>query len=589
MKYPLPERIGEPELLVGREKEFALFHKWIGGIPKRISKSRVILARRKSGKTAFIQRLFNQLWNENGKIIPFFFEITETKKWFPIFAIDYFCNFVSQYISFVERDDTLIRKPLNLKQIRVWAEANGNDYLVSDVDSLLNDKKNRAYDLMWKTAYTAPESYAAIFDIRFLVIIDEFQNITEYIYRDEGCETAKDETLAGSFHGVSESKIAPMLVTGSYVGWLVGILDQYLEAGRLKRFFLNPYLTPEEGLEAVFKYSEYYEEAVTSEAAIQINQLCQSDPFFISCVMGSEFEGKDLTTREGVVDTVNFEISDRKSEMSMTWGEYIELTLQRVNDIHAKTILLHTSKHADRYWTPKELKETLGLDITVQEIQHKLRTLVKADLLTEGVSDIDFRGLQDGTLYLILRNRFEKEISSFEPDLRKDFHEELDRLQRDKKSLQGRLNNLVGKFAEYQLATDFRSRKRFTPSTYFDGFPDEIKSVELNIVDVKLRVKFQRPDGKEMEIDILAESDCGRVLVVEVKKTKDKIGLDSVEHFYEKFRFYAAYSKDKTDLSKDQTVLPAFFSTGGFTHDALLFCKNNTIGTSEKIVWYMGS
>ncbi|MBF0200031.1 MAG: hypothetical protein HQK66_01735 [Desulfamplus sp.] len=31
-----------------------------------------------------------------------------------------------------------------------------------------------------------------------------------------------------------------------------------------------------------------------------------------------------------------------------------------------------------------------------------------------------------GVLYLILRNRFEKEISSFEPDLKKDFHEELD-------------------------------------------------------------------------------------------------------------------------------------------------------------------
>ncbi len=59
MRYPLPERIGEPELLVGREKEFNLFHKWIERIPKRLSKSKVILARRKSGKTALIQRLFS--------------------------------------------------------------------------------------------------------------------------------------------------------------------------------------------------------------------------------------------------------------------------------------------------------------------------------------------------------------------------------------------------------------------------------------------------------------------------------------------------------------------------------------------------
>ncbi|MCP4754958.1 MAG: hypothetical protein GY866_29120, partial [Proteobacteria bacterium] len=56
METPLPERIGRPELFVGREKEFAGFNKWLSFIPKSLSKSRVILARRKSGKTAFVQR-----------------------------------------------------------------------------------------------------------------------------------------------------------------------------------------------------------------------------------------------------------------------------------------------------------------------------------------------------------------------------------------------------------------------------------------------------------------------------------------------------------------------------------------------------
>ena len=577
MNYPLPERIGEPELLVGREKEFALFHKWIDRIPKRLSKSRVILARRKSGKTAFIQRLFNELWTKNGKVIPIFFEISEEKKWFPDFAVEYFCTFASQYISFLERYPDLVSKPMTLEQIRDYGSSKSHKYLINDVDSICRNRDNSSHGLMWKTAYTAPESYAAVLDHRCLVIMDEFQNITEYIYPDRERLTRPDETLAGSFHGVSESKTAPMLVTGSYVGWLVNILDRYLEAGRLKRFFMNPYLTPEEGLQAVFKYSEVYEEPITNETAAQINRLCQSDPFFISCVMESEFEGKDLTTREGVVNTVNFEISDRRSEMSMTWGEYIELTLQRVNDIHAKTILLHMSKHADRYWTPKELKNTLKLDLELNEIQQKLRTLVKADLLTEGVADIDFRGLQDGTLYLILRNRFEKEISDFEPDLRKDFHEELDRLNKDKKSLQGKLNNLVGKFAEYQLATDFRSRKRFFLSVYFEGVKD---TAELNIIDVKLRVKFQRPDGKEMEIDVLAESDCGRVVLVEVKKNKEKIGIRSVMDFYEKYSMYGA-------LFTEKIILPAFLSTGGFTDEAAAFCTTNNIGMADHIKYFL--
>ena len=56
MQYPLKEKIGPPDLLVGRVKEFAKFNKWLNNIPRELSKSRVILARRKSGKTSFVQR-----------------------------------------------------------------------------------------------------------------------------------------------------------------------------------------------------------------------------------------------------------------------------------------------------------------------------------------------------------------------------------------------------------------------------------------------------------------------------------------------------------------------------------------------------
>ncbi|MDM8517056.1 hypothetical protein QUF76_12715 [Desulfobacterales bacterium HSG16] len=34
MQYPLPESIGNPDLLVGREQEFGLFDRWIGMIPE---------------------------------------------------------------------------------------------------------------------------------------------------------------------------------------------------------------------------------------------------------------------------------------------------------------------------------------------------------------------------------------------------------------------------------------------------------------------------------------------------------------------------------------------------------------------------
>ncbi|MEM7534885.1 MAG: hypothetical protein AAF639_22095 [Chloroflexota bacterium] len=72
MQYLLKEKIGKPELLVGRKKKFASFNKWVSRIPDSLSKSRVILARRKSGKTSFVQRIFNQVWSQNGMVVPHF-------------------------------------------------------------------------------------------------------------------------------------------------------------------------------------------------------------------------------------------------------------------------------------------------------------------------------------------------------------------------------------------------------------------------------------------------------------------------------------------------------------------------------------
>ncbi|WP_186441135.1 hypothetical protein, partial [Desulfamplus magnetovallimortis] len=153
LMYPLQEKIGNPDLLVGREKEFKNFGKWIANIPKKLSKSRVILARRKSGKTAFIQRIFNKLWSENGKVIPFYFDIAENKTWYPTFAIDYYCAFATQYISFIERKASFVGKLLPLEQLKDYAIANGIELMIEDIDAIQENKAAGLNDLVWKIAY----------------------------------------------------------------------------------------------------------------------------------------------------------------------------------------------------------------------------------------------------------------------------------------------------------------------------------------------------------------------------------------------------------------------------------------------------
>ncbi len=576
MQYPLREKIGAPDLFVGREREMREYGKWLSFIPKQIAKSRVILARRKSGKTAFVQRIFNQLWSANGMVIPFYIDIAETRIWLLTFALNYFRAFASQYISFLERDPGLVSQRLTLSQIKAYGQAHGNTMLVDDVDSILWDQKMGLQDSVWYTAYSAPHRFADHYDQRILVIIDEFQNLAGYVYRDEACERAHYETMPGSFHSFSESKIAPMLVTGSYVGWLMEIAGKYLQAGRLKNMRMSPYLTPAEGLQAVYKYAEVFNEPITNHTAAQINALCMADPFFISCVMQSNYPDRDLTTSDGVVNTVNYEITDRSSEMSKTWAEYIELTLQRINDQYAKAMLLHLTKHADRYWSTYELKDVLGLELSSDKIKEKLLLMVESDVIEWGTSDIRFRGLQDGTLNLILRHRFEEEIEGELPDLKPGFREQITRLEKDKRSLQGKLNDLVGEFAEFQLLTEFRARKRFSLADFFSGVTD----VEyLEVVEARQRVAvIRQTDRKRFEIDLVVVARDGRALLVEVRKRKTKTGLQAVDGFLEKAQVYAV-------LFPGQRVRLAFLSLGGFTDEAMQLCEHEGIGMATEIRW----
>jgi len=572
MEYPLSETIGNPDLFVGREEEFEFLNEWLNNIPKRLSASTVILARRKSGKTAILERIFNICWsNKHMGIIPFYIGMNDSEIWIQNFALKYFQTFASHYISYLERNSVMVKQLLSYEKIKEYGVNHSINLLIDDTDALLTHKTNNEYQPIWDIASSAPHRYASIYNQRILVIIDEFQYTNKYVYKDQACEKVH-YTLPGSYHRLVESKYAPMLVSGSYVSWMLNLMEEFLEAGRLEQFYISPYLSKEEGLKSVYNYSNHLNKPITNETAEQINTLCFSDPFFIYCVIKNSKKNM-LLTKEGVINTVHKELTGRHSRMSKTWAEYINKTVKKINDKYAKDILLHLCKHNDRTWTPEELKNELKIDLPVKKIHERLEQILEADLIEDGGSDIRYKGLTDGTLYLVLRHRFEEEIQSHAPDFKADFQNKIDRLKKEKQSLQGKLNQLVGKFAEYQLATDIRTRKKFSLSIYFNGIRETKK---LNIIDVSLHFKFQRPDGKEMEIDIKAESDCKRVVLIEVKKWKTKVGVQIIRDFLEKIEVY-------TNQNKNKKIIPAFLSMGGFSVHAKKLCQANKIGIAETI------
>ena len=576
MQYPLREKIGDPNLFVGRVHEMQDFHQWIDTITRLLAPSRALLARRKSGKTAFVQRLFNQIWSANGQVIPFYFSVPEHKVWYPTFALLYYRTFASQYISFLERDTQLVQSPLSMEQIRAYSEAHGITSLVQDVDLILQDEKGGHPGLMWERAYRAPHRTADIYNKRIVTIIDEFQYLASNIYARQDHSGEPDDSMPGSYHEISESKVAPLLITGSYVSWMREIMRKYLEPGRVEMIDFSPYLTEDEGLLAVYAYAEALQVPINNETAVQLNTLCKSDPFLIYCVINSRPPKRDLTTMQGVTAAFDDTLANPKSFFSQTWEEYIGKTVSRVNDKYGKHILLHMSKHNDREWTARELKQTLHLQENETEIYNKLQALVKGDLLEEGQSYIRFRGLRDGTLYRIVRQRFEEEILNHEPNLLGDYNAEVAALTKENQTLRGKLNHVKGQVTEIQFANTLRSRKRFHLADFFEGARDD---KALNLLDVQTRIFLHRPDGAKKELDIIALSSDERVLLVDVKNQQEKTNHEDVEDFLEKAALYQSQHPDRT-------VLLAYLSLGGFTEKALEMCRQHGIAWTTELVYF---
>ncbi|VEN73217.1 hypothetical protein EPICR_130034 [Candidatus Desulfarcum epimagneticum] len=75
MRIYLKEKIGSPALFTGRKRELDSLLKWVEGIKTEISKSKAIISRRKTGKSALMQRLFNIMFHQNGQVVPLLWRI----------------------------------------------------------------------------------------------------------------------------------------------------------------------------------------------------------------------------------------------------------------------------------------------------------------------------------------------------------------------------------------------------------------------------------------------------------------------------------------------------------------------------------
>jgi hypothetical protein len=110
--------------------------------------------------------------------------------------------------------------------------------------------------------------------------------------------------------------------------------------------------------------------------------------------------------------------------------------------------------------------------------------LLKIDVIERGTFFIDFKGLQDGTVNLVLRRCFEKEIKGFAPNFPEEFSGIIKKLQIENRSLRGELSYYTGIVGEHLLAIAFGNKKRLVLSEFFENVVD---TTQLNLTKVRER------------------------------------------------------------------------------------------------------
>jgi len=526
--YALPEQIGNTELFVGRKKEFDFFlGDWNTFLKQNMAQSQALLARRKKGKTAFLQRLFNILWSDaNGNVIPFYYAVQDQKVELSDFSKDFFTTFANHYISFLERKPELVTNPLSFDQLE--GPLQPHPEVLAKYHSIQNFKQGEEWGLMWKTASRAPFHIAASKGFKIVQIFDEFQNIDGYVYDYRG---ELIDSMSGAYLDLAEKKEAPLIVSGSEVHGLIRIIRRLTD-----RFIENTLenLPEDEACEAINMYANFSGTHIDQTSIQRIWNLTRGDPLYIKALFFSRFNSsKDYTNVENIVHT--YELETTRGEIFRTWMEYILKVFHEVNQVNAKRIMLYLFQAGEERTRAQILKD-LKLDMSDSDLESKLQQLVRADLVSQGQTAFDYRVSPDKTYELVFRQRYQKEIDHFVPDIRAEIKRQMGRTSVEK-----------GKFREFLLKE--KLKKSFNLQDITENGPNqrikplgiaERKTVQLGLL--------------QREIDLVIEAKPE--VWVDVKDTQRKYGKAEADRW---IQIMQAAQKEGKD------IVFLVYSQSGFT------------------------
>ena len=412
---PIQERVGEG-MFTDREAEMASLMVWVEKVAQKYGRSRALVSHRRHGKTAILERLYNRLFWEQTDVMPFYFELGDDIRqiWLRDLAELYLFTFLQQFLAYRTRDATLAFNPnLLFDDLYQIAEHTGETLVQEAINYWRKDDGTSMVIKIARVLHKFPHYFAVQTGISIIVMFDEFQRLNQVVYYDEAC-TDQCHEYTNSYSAAAESSRAPMLIAGSQVTVLTEQALSGAMLGRVGTKYIER-LPLVGAVELVLKFAQRRNLDISLNLAYTISRLVDGHPYYIWCLFNSEHIESDLTTEEGIQETLTFEVENREGYINDFWQRSFLQNIETFDSPYAKEIILYLTQYPDREVYVEQICQDLGLPISTQEATQLLRQLIWCDLARQRSRGF-YGGLSDPMLARVLRIEYGWEIEQLMRD-----------------------------------------------------------------------------------------------------------------------------------------------------------------------------
>ena len=275
---------------------------WIKNVRYKRSGSTSIISPRRLGKTVLLERLVNTVFfKPEYQVAPIYLSMGLEKMTLNEFIIYYAETFLRQYIAYCLQDPELYKtEPFSLKNL-MELETNHSDVInaqnkFQNFINYFESNQNDSCINNWRHVVRLPELIAGSSDTYAAIIIDEFQEMKFTAYDmpntlfnefkakgqliDEG---AVD--LTSSYRRLSQSRVAPMLVSGSAVTMIFKTVMGGPLGGRFGFRYVKPLSIPD-GVTLLFHLIRIYRSDlnIQPEMAFYASSQVGGHPYYLYCL-----------------------------------------------------------------------------------------------------------------------------------------------------------------------------------------------------------------------------------------------------------------------------------------------------------------